>query len=137
MGSGESEPEFEWHADWTEATGSTPPELQLTPTTSLPTGWRIEQVAFESIAEPHSRLRHWSANDLQRGTPGEGTLTIPISGEDVSASESVVKVKFRHANGAVAWEWGDVPATGNQRPAAVAELDQLGSAGANRAAKIR
>lgn len=122
-------------ARWTPSASSAAPILQLECPDPLPAGWKLEQVAFESVREPQSRIRHWSADDLL--PLDRGTFQIPISPDDVAGVESILKVMLRHTDGTVNWEWVDVPANAPELPTAVAELESVEPSAVSRAAVRR
>lgn len=135
VGSPKSRRPVDLRARWTPSAGTAAPILQLDCPDPLPAGWKLEQVAFESIREPQPRIRHWSADDLL--PLDRGTFQIPISPDDVAGAGSILKVKLRHTDGSVNWEWVDVPAKAPELPAAVAELESAEPSAVSRAAARR
>ncbi len=104
----QTSPEISLRATWIRGDTADPPRLMISTKAPLHAGWEFDEVTCELIREPHPRAWTWRAASL---TVSENqTFAIPLSMEEVTGTEAVVKVRFKNATGQIAWGWVDVSA---------------------------
>jgi hypothetical protein len=97
------------NAKWSRVQASEP-RLIVDVLQPLPAGWSAEEISCEMIREPQPRVWIWPVAALEQAANAGGAMVLPLSPEDLTGGEAVIKVRFKNAAGQSAWGWSDLPA---------------------------
>lgn len=97
------------NARWSRVQASEP-RLIVKVQQPLPAAWSAEEIACEMIREPQPRVWNWPVAALKQAANESGAMVLPLSPEDLTGGEAVIKVRFKNSAGQSAWGWSDLPA---------------------------